>query len=53
MFGEDEVYFGSVPVQFKHVPGDAIDFTTLDAWSVDDSETGLRTVISRTQMQVQ
>ncbi len=48
-YGDDEVYYGSVPVSFVKVPGDTVVFKASE-WQVDT--TSLPAVLERAKPQV-
>ena len=50
-YGEDEIYFGSVPIFFRRVPGSVVSFLPKE-WRVDESGASLSTVLARAKLQV-
>lgn len=47
-FGSDELFYGSIPVYFKQVPGETLVYTHSEWMPLDDAES-LKTTLSRTR----
>jgi hypothetical protein len=50
-FGEDEIYYGSVPIWFQHVDGRAVPFMAAE-WRVDPDGHTMSNVVERAKLQV-